>query len=377
MNTSPPPEKKPVLRVLLVGATGVFGQRLATQLVQEPNIKVILAARNHQRLNALNQTFGNLCEIQKLNRDQAKSDHLKKLQCDVVIDAAGPFQQSQTELIKASIAAGCHYIDLADGREFVANIKTFHQTALEQQVAVISGASSTPALSHAVIDNLTRDWRKIDAIKVAISPGNRAPRGLSVVKAILSYAGKPVRVFHRGQWTNVPGWGLTHLEKFPGLGGRLLSVCETPDQDLLVTRYQPTDSAEFYAGLELKFLHLSLAGLAWLVRLKTMRSLTPLAKPLLWLAKCFLPLGSDKGGMLVQVDGIDQQGNTIKSQWSLLAEAGNGPYVPTFAAMALVRKLRDRNLIVYGATACTGLLSLDDFNDRFRCFSMQTKTIAR
>lgn len=374
MKASPPSEKKPVLRALLVGATGVFGQRLATQLIQESGIKVILAARNLQRLNNLNEKLGGVCEIQTLNRNQVNPDYLKKLQCDVVIDAAGPFQQSQTELIEASITAGCHYIDLADGRKFVANIKTFHQAALEQQVAVISGASSTPALSHAVIDRLTHGWHRIDTIKVAISPGNRAPRGLSVVKAILSYAGKPVRVFRGGIWTKTPGWGLTHMETFPGLGQRLLSVCETPDQDLLVTRYKPTTSAEFYAGVELKVLHLSLVGLAWLARLKMIRSLVRLAKPLLWLAKCFLPLGSDKGGMLVQVNGIDQHDDAIKSQWSLLAEAGNGPYVPTFAALALIRKLRDQSLMICGAIPCVGLLSLNDFSDSFQYFSMHTKT---
>ena len=45
-------------------------------------------------------------------------------------------------------------------------------------VAVLAGASSTPALSHAVLDTLVAGSRKVIAIEVSIAPGNRAPRGL-------------------------------------------------------------------------------------------------------------------------------------------------------------------------------------------------------
>jgi len=30
-------------------------------------------------------------------------------------------------------------------------------------------------------------WQAIDRVEVAIAPGNRAPRGLSVVRAIVAY----------------------------------------------------------------------------------------------------------------------------------------------------------------------------------------------
>ena len=49
-------------------------------------------------------------------------------------------------------------------------------------------------------------------------------------------------------------------------------------------------------------------------------------------------------------------------QWQLLALEGDGPYVPTLAAAALVRKLRDGDTaLAPGARACLGMLSLEDF----------------
>lgn len=376
MKTNSLPEQYPPLRVLLVGATGVFGKRLAIQLVEEPGTKIILAARTREPLEALNQQLGNRCKTLEFNRNQNDPDCLKKLHCDVVIDAAGPFQQSQTVLIEAAITAGCHYIDLADGREFVTSIRQFHQQAIDNNVAVISGASSTPALSHAVIDQLTKNWRDITSIKVAITPGNRAPRGLSVMQAILSYVGKPVRVFRDGGWQNIPGWGLTHRQLFPELGTRWLSVCETPDQDLLVDRYQPSDSAEFYAGLELGILHRGLVWLSYLVRWKIIPSLRPYAKTMHHIANWFEHWGSDRGGMLVIVKGTSQQRSKVSAQWSLMAESGDGPYVPTLAALALVRKIRDQQLAFRGAAPCVGILTLDDFNERFKHFDIRTQSAA-
>lgn len=361
------------MHVLLVGATGVFGRRLAEQLVNERGIKTTLASRTIGQLEALHKQLGKRGKLYVMNRDEITAKQLGELHCDIVIDAAGPFQHSHQQLILAAINSGCHYIDLADGREFVTTINQFDQHAKQQNVAALSGASSTPALSQAVITKLTKGWRYIDSIKVAISPGNRAPRGLSVMQAILSYAGQPIQVFRDGQWTQAPGWGLTHQQFFPGLGNRLLSLCDTPDLDLLVDRFQPKIAAEFYAGLELKLLHRGLQLCSQLVRWRLVRSLRPWAKPMRFLAAVFEHFGTDHGGMFVDVTGIDQRGEPVQAQWSLFANAGHGPYVPTFAALALVRQCRDQQLTFRGAAPCIDILTLDDFDERFCHFNIQTQ----
>ena len=47
--------------------------------------------------------------------------------------------------------------------------------------------------------------------------------------------------------------------------------------------------------------------------------------------------------------------------WHLVATRGHGPYVPTLAAAALVRKLQHGDIALVGARPCVGLLSLQDF----------------
>ena len=360
--------------LLLVGASGVFGRRLAEQIVNEPGFDLILAGRNEPRLEALRKTLKGPARIARLDRTGIGAADLRRLGASLVIDAAGPFQASGFALVEAAIEAGVHYIDLADGRDFVMNIRRFDRVARARRVTVLSGASTTPALSHAVIDRLTGGWRRIDELLVAVSPGNRAPRGPSVTRAIFSYAGKPVRVFRASRWTTAPGWGLTRRLAFPGLGERLVSLCETPDLDLLVERYQPTGSAEFLAGLELDLLHRGLALASEAVRRGLLPSLTPFVRLALAVASLLDTFGEDRGGMVVRARGEDGAGRPLSALWSLAAAPGLGPYVPTLAALALVRQLRDGQLTWRGAGPCVGLLALEDFEGDFARYGYDMRT---
>ncbi len=365
------------LRVLLVGAGGAFGRLLAEGLAREPGIRLVLAGRTRASLERLRDSLDGAAEVCLLDRDRVTPADLRACAAAVVIDAAGPYQDSRTALIEAAIDAGCHSIDLADGREFVANVHRFGAAAQRAGVAVLSGASSTPALSHAVLDALTEGWQRIDALRVAICPGNRAPRGLSVVRAILSWAGRPVPVFRDGGWTVAPGWSGTRRLDFPGLGPRLAALCETPDLDLLVARYRPRVTAEFLAGLELPVLHHGLALATWPVRKGWLRSLAPLARPLRALAALLRPLGSDRGGMVVEATGRDAEDRPVQARWSLVAGAGKGPYVPTLPALALVRRIRDKRLSFRGAAPCTGILTPEDFAADFARHGITSATEMR
>ena len=143
-------------------------------------------------------------------------------------------------------------------------------------------------------------------------------------------------------------------------GKRWASVCDTPEQELLVRRYRPARSAEFVAGLELPLLHLGLWLLSWLVRWKLVRSLRPAAGALLWIAKRLHPFGSDRGAMIVEVTGVDACGTPIQAEWRLDATGNRGPYVPVLAAVAMIRRMRDGWRPKPGAYPCAGICDLDE-----------------
>ena len=69
-------------------------------------------------------------------------------------------------------------------------------------------------------------------------------------------------------------------------------------------------------------------------------------------------LGSDVGGMFVELDGIDAEDRPMRIAWHLVARRGHGPYVPVAPAVILAKKLARGKIIERGAHACVGLVTL-------------------
>ena len=145
-----------------------------------------------------------------LDRDGDIFGEIARLAPSMVIDAAGPFQaygDDPYRVAKAAIAAGAHYIDLADDSAFVAGIATLDARAQAAGVAVISGASSVPAISAAALDELVPGLASVAVVGAAILPGNRAPRGLSVVRDYRRTGGPAVAAVARRQMERGAGVG--------------------------------------------------------------------------------------------------------------------------------------------------------------------------
>ncbi|MBV9704043.1 MAG: DUF4166 domain-containing protein [Methylobacteriaceae bacterium] len=363
-----------------MGGTGAFGRRLVERLAATTDLDIIIAGRSLERAQALADALrpiarGNIA-VAALDRDALTAAAIVELGAAIVVDAAGPFQGREPLVARAAIEARCHYIDLADARDFVSRFPQLHDAAHGAGVMAITGASSTPALSHAVLDHLTAGWQMVSRVEIAISPGNRAPRGASAAKAILSFVGKPVRVWLDGAWRNRFGWSGLQRVNVPGLGRRWLSLCETPDLDLVPARFPSVRSASFRAGLELGVLHFGMWALGLIVCLRLIPSLVPLARPLLWIARQFDPFGTDRGAMLVEAAGMSADGRPVVACWRLVAAPGVGPNVPVLPALALVRRLAAGLEPRAGAFAAAGLLSLDDVAREFAPLDVATSAEA-
>lgn len=362
--------------VLLIGATGAFGERLAEGLIRV-GISVVALARDAKRLASLAQRLGTECTTVPCDSGAIDAAVLTRLRqrhprLFALADASGPFQDQDLHLARACIAAGLHYVDLADARDFVARIPSLDAEARTANLAMLSGASSTPALSHAALDVLTEGARAIISVDVSIAPGNRAPRGLSVVQSILSTVDQPIRLYHGGRWTTRPGWSLNTAIALPGIGKRQVALCDTPDLDLLVARYHPKADALFRAGLELSLLHRGVQALGLLVRFGVVRSLLPLASMLRLLADTVRWFGTDQGGMRVEAFLIGGDGVLRRKAWTLTVGAGDGPYIPTLPALAALKMLADDRLAWRGASACTGIVPYAAIADEFRGFAIAT-----
>ncbi|EHK58886.1 saccharopine dehydrogenase [Mesorhizobium alhagi CCNWXJ12-2] len=354
-----------MVRILVIGGYGVFGGRLTERLAAESSAEILVAGRSLEKAVAHCRRKGG--KPVRIDREGDIFNEIALLEPTIVIDAAGPFQaygKDRYRIAEAAIAAKAHYLDLADDGAFVAGIGTLDDSAKAAGVAVIAGASSVPAISAAALDELVQGLAAVSLAGSAILPGNRVPRGLSVLRAIVGQAGRSLRVWRGGNWTDTTAWGdLRHFTlEAPGIAplkGRLASTIGAPDLILFPERYGAR-SALFHAGLELKALHLGLWLLALPVRLGLVRSLGPLAGWLGRMAGWVARLGSDRGGMVAYAVGRDGAGRAVDRRWTLIAETGDGPQVPPTPALLLALKLMNGSGLTVGARPAAGLLTLGE-----------------
>lgn len=288
----------------------------------------------------------------------------------LVIDAAGPFQGSAYSVAEACIAAGVHYLDLADGREFVRGIGRYDAAARHAGVAVVSGASSVPALSGAVIRQLAAGMAKVDTVALTISASDRAVAGTSVSTAVLGYAGQPMPLWRGGRWITGTGWHeVRHaVYRLPGRPPlrRLVALVDVPDHSLWPERLPGRPEVTFRAGPEFGFQLLGVWLLSWAVKWGWVGTLAPLGRWLRPLQRLTAWACSDRSAMAVTVTG----GGTT-ARWTLIAERGDGPEIPVLAAQLLAREIAGGRLAP-GARDAGGVLTLAQFAPLFADLAIVT-----
>jgi len=360
-------------RILVLGGYGFFGARICAALARNPRIQLLIAGRNADKATALAYQLG-------LRADNARafdaaspqfSQTLRKLGVTTLIHTAGPFQEQNYGVAHAAIQAGCNYLDLADGREFVGGIGKLDAAAKKANVGIVSGVSSLPALTTAVIDSYLGEFSRLDSVRSGITSGAVVP-GIATIRAVLGYCGQPIRVLEDGQWTVEYGW-LDRLEHdFPSpVGRRPLGRCDVPDLDLLPARYPSLKSASFHAGYASRTAHGAVEWIAKRVRDGKLASALPYAGLMYRVARWLQPIASDRGAMFVTMEGVDPDGDPLTLTWNLVARENDGPNIPCAAAIALANKLAAGQVLAAGAYPCMGLLTVEELMEPLKGLSIR------
>lgn len=370
---SPRPTAPP-LKTLVLGGYGNFGARIVKALAGDPDIHLVIAGRDARRAQALADSLGAPADTLVLDAEAPGLDaRLKATGIGLVIHTAGPFQAQGYAVAQACADAGAHYIDLADGRRFVCDFPAAMRARFQAaQRCAISGASTVPALSSAVVDHLTRGWQAIHAIDTCIAPAQTAPRGMATMEAVLSYCGVPIDIWRDGRWQQAPGWARPGPVRFPRMAARRAALCDIPDLELFPAHYRVKDAVMFRAALEVPLSQTTFAAFAALRRWRLLPRPQYLAPWLLRGAPLFDRWGSALGGMYVQVTGLDAEGRPAQARWDIAADNDHGPEIPCMAAILLARQLARGEGPPTGAHTALGLLTLDAFLPEFERWGMET-----
>jgi len=363
-----------MLRILVIGGYGVFGGRLTRLLADENGLTILVAGRSKAKAEGFCRTVTGKATVlpEFFDRDADVAGSIERLQPDIVVDAAGPFQgygDRPYRTVEAALAGCADYIDLADATKFVCGIDQFDQLACQRGRFVISGASTSPSLTAAVVRHLAADLADVVSIEAGITPSPHVRVGLSLMAAITSYAGRPLRVLQGGKQTEAVAFvdSRRHVIAPAGvrpLDKRLFSLVDVPDLQLLPAVWPKLESVWFGAGTAPVVEHRMFVLLA---RLSSIGVLGPLD----WLAPVMhrlreLPTwGARRGGMYVVIEGRRNDGTSVRRAWDLIAEGDDGPFIPAMAAAGLIRRLRNGQRPAPGARAAVAEPDYEDFEHFF------------
>jgi hypothetical protein len=366
-------------RVLILGGYGNFGGRLARLLADEPRLTLLIAGRSLEQAEAFCTVLGSAATLEplKFDRNGYVLAQLRDTTPEIVIDASGPFQSYDGDpyaVVKACIALNIDYLDLADGSAFVNGIAAFDADAKAHKVFVLSGVSSFPVLTAAVVSELSlgmaqQGMSQVETVIAGVAPSPRADIGLNVFRAIASYAGKPLGFLRGGRKTT--GYAIIDERRFtiapPGLLPllpRRFTLVDVPDLAVLPALFPQLKNVWVGAGTVPAILHRALSMLARLVQRGILPSLAPFAN---WMhrASRFWRWGEHRGGMFVAVACIAPDGSRMAREWHMIAEADDGPFIPSMGAAAIVRRVLDGDRPASGARAGTADIDLSDYATQF------------
>jgi predicted DCC family thiol-disulfide oxidoreductase YuxK len=357
-------------RILIIGGHGIFGGHLARLLANESALDILVAGRSIDKARAFCDKFPAQAKLtpQFFDRNGDVVAQLRTISPDIVVDASGPFQSYGTapyRVIKACLDLGLNYLDLADSSDFVDGVAVFNDAAQRKKIFILSGVSSFPVLTAAVVRNLSASLARVETITGGIAPSPFAGVGQNVLRAIASYAGKPITLTRDGHLSTA--YALTESLRYticpPGrlpLRPIRFSLVDVPDLRVIPRLYPEMRSIWMGAGPVPEILHRLLNGLSWLVRLGILPSLGFLSG-LFYEVMSRVRWGEHRGGMFVEVTGADADGRNVRRSWHLIAEGDDGPPIPSMACEGLIRACLKGAPPAPGARAATQDLELKDY----------------
>jgi hypothetical protein len=359
------------VKVLILGGYGVFGGRLAELLSDIAEIEIVICGRNLARAIEFCAAFPGPARAKplQLNRNEVVAG-LQAERPDLVVDASGPFQDygnNRYGVIEACIAFGIDYLDFADAADFVFGVSQFDAAAKAAGIFALSGVSSFPVLTAAVLREMAKTM-DIVSVTGGIAPSPYAGIGLNVMRAVVGYAGSPVKLYRNGVRTEAIG--LAESMRFTiAVPGRLplksihFSLVDVPDLQVIPPEYETLKDIWMGAGPVPESLHRVLNLLAKARAMFRLPSLVPLAG-LFYKVLNLMKFGEHRGGMFVRALGL-RNGEEIEQSWHLLAEGDDGPYIPSMAIEAIIRKCRAGQRPAAGARPATRALELADYEHLF------------
>jgi hypothetical protein len=247
-----------VSRIVVFGGYGIFGGIVARELTRL-GMPLMIAGRDGERAavfaNSLGPDHRGICA----DVTNAADCRTALAGATVAVHCAGPFRATDTALLEASLATGCHYVDIADDRAYATKVREYSDRFNANGLAAVYGCSSLPGISGALAKCATAvpaaSWQRA---RVTLFIGNDNPKGQAAVASLLAGLNQPI-VAPQGELRGFRDREIVPLP--PPFGPRPVFNFESPDYDLLPAQIG-VPSVSVKVGFELRAATYLFAALA-------------------------------------------------------------------------------------------------------------------
>ncbi|XP_056169420.1 uncharacterized protein LOC115677350 isoform X2 [Syzygium oleosum] len=152
------PDKARSARVLVLGGTGRVGGSTALALSNlSPDLHIVVGGRNREKGDSMVATLGKNSAFAQVNIDDVVSLERALDDVDLVVHAAGPFQQVQNcNVLEAAIATKTAYVDVCDDTHYSLLAKSFNDKAAAANIPAITTGGIYPGVSNVMAAELVR-----------------------------------------------------------------------------------------------------------------------------------------------------------------------------------------------------------------------------
>lgn len=314
-----------------MGAGGTLGSRIARLFrVAVPGARLVCASR--RGASALGP------EARSVDVQDPATFSAALADVDVLVNAVGPYRYDPAPLVGACVERGIHYVDLAEGPQFLGSVRAGAEGAAVAGVAVVPGCSTVPGL----VELIARPFFELpgaESIAAWLSMGSANAVSGALLEGLLAPLGRGapdgVRYFGGVETRRIADRSLSFGRHPGGLSGAPLPV-------------------RLHVGFDRAVLVYALRAVAPLLGRLSGSSVARLARVWAPLAALARPFGTSRG--VLRVEALDGAGRALAT---VEVEArADGLDVPAWPAVWVVRRL------LQAAPAGGGVLSLADLVPR-------------
>lgn len=322
-------------KILLFGGYGTFGSHIARDLARL-GFSLTIAGRHFERACTFAQKLGPEHHVIQVDVTDPKTYRSALETHAVAVNCAGPFSVLGKSLLEACVSVRCHYVDIADDREYARLVRSYHSAFERNKIFAVSGCSSLPAISGALGLKLmdfakTRGRGTPEKIHSTLFIGNDNPKGSAAVTSALELLGKPISTsngiiygFREGRKVSLPlPFGSRHVYAF-----------ESPEYDLFTDLFG-IEEIRVFVGFELRLATQVFHALSYFP--ETFRAIS--RKMLRYAGRWKLPLGCSGGAIQTELIWPDSRVSS-----AVLFSPNEGQRMAAFPCVYAVQSLVNQTL---------------------------------